>query len=484
MIPLQFPSFREASRLAKKGNLVPLLAALPADLETPVSVFMKLKTRNRPAFLLESVEGGLQSARYSFIGSDPFAVFSGSGEKYVLQHRSGRKSLEGDPYDLVRGIHDSLHPVPVPGLPRFAGGAVGVFGYDVAQRRENIPHALQVDKNLPEVWLGWYDTVFAFDHVKHQLLVVAHWNTRERGRQGYEAALERAAAQVQKLARQVPSAHPAKSGSARSNFAAGGYGKAVSRAKQYIAAGDIFQVVLSQRFSAAYAGDPFEVYRRLRRINPSPYLYYLNAGDFQVAGSSPETLVRVEGRTLTVCPIAGTRPRGTDRADDTRLEEELLADPKERAEHLMLVDLARNDAGRVCVTGSLRLPDFYTVEKYSHVMHIVSRVEGDLKPRCDALDALAACFPAGTVSGAPKVRAMQIIAELEPDGRGLYAGAAGYLDYFGNLDTCIAIRTLVFANGRVHAQAGAGVVADSEPAREEQETRNKARALLEALPGG
>jgi anthranilate synthase component 1 len=324
--------------------------------------------------------------------------------------------------------------------------------------------------------------VFAFDHVQHRLLIIANWRADRPTRASYDATVERAGRQVSRLAQRLPAvAGTERVRRARANFDDGAYQAAVRRAKRYIRAGDIFQVVLSQRFTSSFAGDPFNVYRRLRRINPSPYLFYLHGGAFQVAGSSPETLVRVEGRTVTLCPIAGTRRRGRTREEDQRLERELLADSKERAEHLMLVDLARNDAGRVSRYGEISLPDFFTIEKYSHVMHIVSRVEGQLRPRATALDALAACFPAGTVSGAPKVRAMEIIDELEPCGRGLYAGAAGYLDYFGNLDTCIAIRTLIFEGGRVHAQAGAGIVADSVPRNEEAETRNKAEALLEAL---
>ncbi len=481
MTDLRFPPYREARKLASRGNLVPLVATLPADLETPVGVFMKLRSRARCGFLLESVEGGLQSARYSFAGVDPMTMLSGSGDRYELRTRSGVRRLSGDPYELVRRLTENLHPVPVPGLPRFAGGAVGMFGYDVSRRRERIAEARQDDLHLPEVWLGWYDTIFAMDHVQHQLLVIAHWNTQDKGQRGYDAAVARATAQARKLQRRLLKQPTMRAASRTRNFTANNFERAVRKAQEYIGAGDIFQVVLSQRFSSRFEGDPFQVYRRLRRINPSPYLYYLDCGSFQLAGSSPETLVRVEGRTLTLCPIAGTRPRGRTRDEDARLEEELLADPKERAEHLMLVDLARNDAGRVCSTGEVRLSEFCRVERYSHVMHIVSRVGGTLGPSHDALDALAACSPAGTVTGAPKVRAMQIISELETSGRGPYAGAAGYFDYFGNLDMCIAIRTLVFAKGRVHAQAGAGVVADSVPAREEEETRNKAGALLLAL---
>jgi anthranilate synthase component 1 len=485
MSDLQFPSYSEARKLALRGNLVPLVATMPADLETPVGVYLKLTSGKKPGFLLESVEGGERSARYSFIGVEPHAVFRGSNDRYELHTSAGKRKLTGDPYTLIREITKGIKPVLVPGRPRFTGGAVGVFGYDVVRQRERVPHRHADTATLPQVWLGWYDTVFAFDHVQHRLLVVANWNAKKRGRTSYDECIQRARLLVKRLHRRLPG-DPAdtRAGRTRSNFAPGDFQKAVRKAKSYITAGDIFQVVLSQRFSASFKGDPFTVYRRLRQINPSPYLFYLNCGAFQVAGSSPETLVRVEGRTVTVVPIAGTRGRGRDRAEDLALEQELLADPKERAEHLMLVDLARNDAGRVCRTGGIRLPEFYNVERYSHVMHIVSRVEGDLRRGYDSLDALAACFPAGTVSGAPKVRAMEIIDELENSGRELYAGAAGYLDYFGNLDTCIAIRTLVFAGDRVHAQAGAGIVADSVPRKEELETENKARALLEALSDG
>lgn len=482
MSPLQFPSYRASKKLASEGNLVPLVASMPADLETPVGVYMKLARGAKASFLLESVEGGERSARYSFIGVNPRAVFTGSGERYIYREAGKTQKLTGDPYALIKSQVAHIRPVSTPELPPFAGGAVGVFGYDIVRRRENIPDRHKHDTNPPEVWLGWYDTIFAFDHVKHRLIVIANWHAEPATRASYDRAVAIAMKAVSRLDRKLRTDFaPTKVGTLRSNFSRDEYSRAVRKAKRYIAAGDIFQVVVSQRFKATFEGDPFQVYRRLRRINPSPYLFYLNCGSFQVAGSSPETLVRVEGRTVTVCPIAGTRPRGADRAADLALEQELLADPKERAEHLMLVDLARNDAGRVSQYGKVRLPDFFTIERYSHVMHIVSRVEGQLKRHLHALDALAACFPAGTVSGAPKVRAMEIIDELERSRRGLYAGAAGYLDYYGNLDTCIAIRTLVFANGHVQAQAGAGIVADSVPKTEERETRSKASALLEAL---
>jgi len=482
MTRLLFPSYAEARKRARHGNLVPLVATMPADLETPVGVYLKLARGARGAFLLESVEGGERNARYSFVAAHPRAVLSGSGSRYEYREGRRRQTLEGDPYALIGEIADRYTPVEVPGLPPFSGGAVGVFGYDVVRRRETLPDRHRRNAGFPEVWLGWYDVVFAFDHVQHRLIVIANWQASNPSRDSYDAAVRSAQRAADRLRRPVfaNSARLAV-GRRRSNFVDGEFEAAVTRAKRYIRAGDIFQVVLSQRFGASFQGDPFQVYRRLRRINPSPYLFYLDCDGFQVAGSSPETLVRVQGSTVTVCPIAGTRPRGVDRDEDARFEAELLADPKERAEHLMLVDLARNDIGRVCRFGSVHLPDFFTVEKYSHVMHIVSRVEGTLRSKCGPLDALAACFPAGTVSGAPKVRAMEIIDELERCGRGLYAGAAGYLDYFGNLDTCIAIRTLVFGGGRVYAQAGAGIVADSVPKRERHETENKARALLEAL---
>ena len=320
MNTLGFPSYRQAQALARQGNLVPLVARLPADLETPVGVFMKLRSKSRPAFLLESVEGGVQSARYSFIGTDPVAEFSGSEEAYELRTRSGRRSWHGDPYELIRRLVSAIQPVAVPGLPRFSGGAVGVFGYDVARRRERIPAARSNGTPLPEVWLGWYDTIFAFDHVSHQLLVVAHWDTGRRGRRGYEEAIERASLQVGRLSRRPRVNGTAQCGTARSNLTRSGFELAVRSALEHIGAGDIFQVVLSQRFSAPFTGDPFQVYRRLRRINPSPYLFYLDCGGFQVAGSSPETLVRVEGRTMTLCPIAGTRPRGSDLLHDARLD--------------------------------------------------------------------------------------------------------------------------------------------------------------------
>jgi len=484
MNDLNFPSYREAKKLAGHGNLVPLVATMPADLDTPVGVYLKAARGTRASFLLESVEGGERSARYSFIGVEPRAIFTGSGTDYELKVGRRVTRLRGDLYALLKELTSAIHPVDIPDLPPFAGGAVGVFGYDVVRQRERLPRRHKPDPDIPEVWQGWYDTVFVFDHVMHRLVLVANWHAHDDRRASYDAVIARAKAAAARLKQPLPRPPmPPVAGRPRSNFPGTSYEEAVRIAQEHIAAGDIFQVVLSQRFTAPFKGDPFGVYRRLRRINPSPYLFYLDCGDFQLAGSSPETLVRVQGKTVTLCPIAGTRPRGKDRAHDARLVAELLADPKERAEHLMLVDLARNDAGRVCRYGAIRLPDFFTVERYSHVMHIVSRVEGELRAGRSALDALAACFPAGTVSGAPKVRAMELIDTLERSARDLYAGAVGYLDYYGNLDTCIAIRTLVFRDGRVHAQAGAGIVADSVPRKERQETQNKARALMEALHG-
>jgi anthranilate synthase component 1 len=482
---MQITSFDAFSELAQRGTFVPVCKELVADLLTPVSAFLKIAEQSEYAFLLESVEGGEQVGRYSFLGKDPFLTLRGRAGR-VFVDRAGQPPSESEqPFmETLRTLMAGFHSPFVPGLPRFTGGAVGYLGYDAAAWFEPTKlHASGADEDEAAFML--FDTVLAFDHVRHRILIIA--NARITGDEDLESLYQAACAKIafvegeldrtlSKGARAEPEPLDVTSNVTKDEFEA-----MVRTAKEHIAAGDIYQVVLSQRFEAKTAVDPFTVYRALRHVNPSPYMYFLRIGDRSIVGSSPEMLVRVEGRRVETHPIAGTRPRGRTEDEDVRLGEELKRNEKERAEHVMLVDLGRNDVGRVAVYGSVRVPTYMTIERYSHVMHLVSVVEGQLAEDRDRLDALAACFPAGTVSGAPKVRAMEIIAELENRPRGTYAGAVGYLDFAGNLDFCITIRTVLIEGGRAYVQAGAGIVADSNPTAEYQETRDKARAVLKAL---
>ncbi|MDZ7361262.1 MAG: anthranilate synthase component I [candidate division KSB1 bacterium] len=504
-----WPSFEEFSRLARQGNLVPLSLSLPADTFTPVSIFLRLAEAQRHGFLLESVEGGEKIARYSFLGFAPrlFARYFRSCASPAsrlpierLQPQLPFDDHEPAPADIfayLQAARKKFQPVRPAGLPRFTGGFVGYFGYDTVRDLENLPapppalrpESDQTTTKFPDAEFGLYDTVIVFDHVQQQILLITNvllddgeLNVRRR----YEEAGER----LEKIRAQIcaplqppesRSSSPAHLPEPHANFPRQEFLAAVGRAKEHIAAGDIFQAVLSQRFSCALSVSPFQIYRALRRINPSPYMYFLQHDENCLIGSSPEALLRVENRVAEVRPIAGTRRRGTDAAEDHRLEAELRADAKERAEHLMLVDLGRNDLGRVCEFGSVEANELMAVERYSHVMHLVSNVRGKLRPEFDAIDALRACFPAGTVSGAPKIRAMEIIDKLEPERRGPYAGAVGYLDFSGNLDTCITIRTIWTQGQQAFFQAGAGIVADSDPVREYQETIEKSRAVWNAI---
>jgi anthranilate synthase component 1 len=482
------PDYKTFSRLARQGNLVPVYATLTADLLTPVSAYLRLAKDARYSFLLESVEGGEHLARYTFLGADPLEVF-----RYT--HARGACVIEGanriewqatNPIELLRHRMSRYRPVRVPGLPPLVGGAIGYFAYDMVRLAERIPARGRDDLGLDDAVLMFYLGLVAFDHVQHRIWIIRNVYTDGPGslRSKYAAAVSEIR-RTERLLQQplVPPRRQPRGGKLRvtSNFRKPAYLAAVRKAKRYIRAGDIFQVVLSQRFAARTKADPFEIYRALRVVNPSPYMYFLRLGETSVVGSSPEMLVKVQGREVFYRPIAGTRPRGRTEADDRRLEQELASDAKERAEHIMLVDLGRNDLGRVCEYGSVRVEQLMTVERYSHVMHLVSSLRGRLCAGVDCFDALVACFPAGTVSGAPKVRAMEIIDEFEPTRRGIYAGAILYLDFSGNLDSCIAIRTLVAKNGVAYVQAGGGIVADSVPEREYQETVNKARAVLAAL---
>ncbi len=482
-----FPDFSEFRRLARRGNVLPVCEVLRADLLTPVGAFLRLERAGGSyAFLLESVEGGERIGRYSFLGCNPPEVIR-YGPRGVRLERHGRVEHSGaELFDLLRRRLAGFRPVRLPGLPPFAGGAIGYLAYDAVRLAEKIPATHADDIGLDDAVFLLFDGLVAFDHVRQAVWVIRQVFTDGPGslRAKYNAAVRSIRATRAQLERPLEPGRPHARGGrlrVRSNFSRARFLAAVRRAKGYIRAGDIFQVVLSQRFSARTAADPLEIYRALRVINPSPYLYFLRLGDLAVAGSSPEMLVKVEGRDALYRPIAGTRPRGRDEREDLRLERELRTDPKERAEHIMLVDLGRNDLGRVSEYGSVRVDDLMFVERYSHVMHLVSSLRGRLRPEVDCFDVLMACFPAGTLTGAPKVRAMEIIEELEPSRRGIYGGAVLYLDYSGNMDSCIAIRTLVQKGTTAYIQAGGGIVADSVPQREYEETVNKARALLTAL---
>ena len=469
------PSLSEAHELAGRGNLLPVFTEVTADLETPVSAYLKV-ARGQHSFLLESVEGGERLGRYSFIGTEPYRVLT---------------SPAGGVTDPLRDIEAELgrfSVVPLPGLPRFYGGAVGFLAYEAARHFERLPSPADDPQALPEAVFMFTDTLLVFDHLQHKIQVVSHARLDGDIDSAYRQATWRIDELAERLAKPLtaPDRDDASEGAnsgreISSNVGREQFMQSVERAREYIIAGDAIQVVLSQRLSQPTQACPFEVYRALRAINPSPYMYYLRLGDAHIVGSSPEMLVRVEDGTVTTHPIAGTRPRGRDAADDAALEAELRADEKERAEHTMLLDLGRNDIGRVSEPGSVEVGQCMDVERNSHVMHLVSHVSGRLRDGLTCFDALRACFPAGTVSGAPKIRAMEIIAELEPDKRGPYAGAVGYFDLRGNLDTAITIRTIVVKDGVAHVQVGAGIVYDSVPEREYDETLSKARALLRAI---
>jgi anthranilate synthase component 1 len=484
------PSFTEFQKLAKKGNLIPLYDVFSADLLTPVSAYLRLAQGARHSFLLESVEGGEKIARYTFAGANPEEVFRYAGGACVLESRNRMIWEEHDPISFLREHIAKFQPVRVPGLPPLVAGAIGYFSYDMVRLIERLPKRLRDDIGLYDAMLMFYRGLIAFDHVQHRVWVVQNVYTEGPGslRAKYGAAVKeiRRARELLEVPVESEKARMGFKGRARapivsSNMKRPEYLQAVRKAKQYIRAGDIFQVVISQRFSAKTKAAPFDVYRELRALNPSPYLFYLQMNDVHVVGSSPEMLVKVQGNDVFYRPIAGTRWRGKDEAEDLRLEREMFSSEKERAEHIMLVDLGRNDLGRVCEYGSVKVEKLMTVERYSHVMHLVSSLRGQLREDVDCFDALMSCFPAGTVSGAPKVRAMEIIEELENTRRGIYAGGILYLDFAGNLDSCIALRTMVIKNGVAHVQAGGGIVADSTPQGEFDESVNKSKALLRAL---
>jgi anthranilate synthase component 1 len=484
-----YPEFKEFSRLAGSATLVPVVKSVSADLLTPVSAFLAIAEKEPHAFLLESAERGEQVGRYTFLGVQPYMRVRARGSAIEIERGRHRERHEGSAFEFMKLLLREHQMAAVPGLPPFSAGAVGYFAYDSVRQLEKIGEHAKDDLSLPDAELMFFDRLLAFDHLRHQIHIVASADvSKENPRRAYDRAVRDIAALERKLAEGLRPAlwrKTAKSKPGKLKIHAGTSRKAflhsVERCKEYIAAGDIFQVVLSQRLDFVPEVEPFDLYRGLRQVNPSPYLYFLRIGETQILGSSPEMLVRVTGRKLEYRPIAGTHPRGRDEAEDLRLEEQMRTDEKERAEHIMLVDLGRNDLGRVSEYGSVKVKDLMYVERYSHVMHLVSALEGTLRKELDALDAFAACFPAGTLSGAPKVRAMQIIEELEPVRRGIYGGSVLYADFAGNLDSCIGIRTMLMQGEHAYLQAGAGIVADSDPAREFEESMNKAQALLKAV---
>jgi anthranilate synthase component 1 len=486
-----YPNKKEFLKYSKKYNLIPVYREILADLETPVSCFLKIGD-NPYSYLLESVEGGERMARYSIIGGSPSLIFQ-SKEKQITLDRPGhpRRTFETahDPLYELEKLLGRYRQAPVSGLPPFSGGAVGYMGYDTVRFIERIPDKNKDVYGIPDTFFIVTDTLFVFDHIQKKIKVICNVFLEDYKNAGeaYDHAVEKIDLEAKRL-RSFGSQKRLSSESRirytqtiQSNFSKSAFGAAVLKAKEYIKKGDIIQVVLSRALKTKLHAEAFDVYRGLRSINPSPYMFYLNCGAFRLVGSSPEVHVRCEARKAMLRPIAGTRPRGSDAKEDQRLEKELLADPKERAEHLMLVDLGRNDLGRVCEYKSVQVPEFMVIERYSHVMHIVSLVEGLLKKGKTVFDLLRATFPAGTVSGAPKVRAMEIIDELESQKRGFYAGVVGYFSFSGNLDSCIAIRTVLVKDGYAMVQAGGGIVADSVPANEFRETENKARALFKAI---
>ena len=492
-MPAHRPDFDEFRRRAGQAACVPVFRQLTGDALTPTSAYRRIE-RGSPSFLFESVVGGEKIGRFSFLGTEPFLRFEARGPETRTTRPGDPADAPwtpcDDPFRALEALLDQYRAAPTPGLPRFTGGAVGFASYDSVRYTEKLPDAPPDDRNLPDLSFAFYDRMVLFDHVRKTVLVVAHAHITPGA--DLQAAYDDAARRVDELVDRLRQPGPELplddidgtgplTRKAESNFSREQFEAAVRHCQEYIRAGDIFQVVPSQRFRVETPAHPFNIYRVLRVVNPSPFLFYLDHGDYQLVGCSPEILVRVEDGTITVRPLAGTRRRGQDEAEDRRLAEELLADPKERAEHIMLVDLGRNDVGRVAVPSTVKLDDLMTVERYSHVMHITSAVSGTLAEGKTAFDALRAGLPAGTVSGAPKIRAMEILDEVEPQRRGPYAGAVGYIDFTGNMDTCIALRTLVMVGQTAYVQAGAGIVYDSVPGDEYDETVNKASGLLKAI---
>jgi anthranilate synthase component 1 len=482
------PSFAEFTEFASSATVVPVFRQLTGDTLTPVSAFCKILEGDH-SFLFESVVGGERLGRYSFLGSGPFLLFTARGNTVSLRGAIHKDQTHPDPLRLLEELLNQYRAPQVPGLPRFTGGAVGYAGYDTVRYVERLPDAPLDDRGLPDLSFAFYDRMVIFDHITKTIAVVAHAHVDANNLQTcYEDACLRVDRMVERLQQgvadlQLTDIEPLGEVTLdfTSNFSRTDFELAVERCKEYIRAGDIFQVVISQRLTAETRARPFDIYRTLRVVNPSPFLFYLKSPDACLIGSSPEIMCRAESGHVTIRPLAGTRPRGKNPQADDQLAAELLTDPKERAEHIMLVDLGRNDVGRIAKYGSVELSNVLSVERYSHVMHLCSTVTGQLRPGMTAFDALRSCLPAGTLSGAPKIRAMQIIDELEPVRRGPYGGAVGYIDFSGNMDTCIALRTLVLKGQTAYMQAGAGIVYDSVPALEYEETLNKARGLLRAI---
>ncbi|MEN6622049.1 MAG: anthranilate synthase component I [Smithella sp.] len=482
------PGFEEFANMAQRGNLIPVYREILADVETPVSVLLKLQEKKH-VYLLESVEGGEKWGRYSFLGSDAGVIFQVRGENIIIteKDRVTKRAHNGDPMQYLRDLLSRYQPVSVAGLPRFYGGAVGYLGYDMVRYFEKLPGGQNDDLGLDEAIFVISDSMMIFDNVRHTIKVVAcaYTEDAESLEESYAASCRKIEDMVKILS--MPAVHQEKDSADAgeipftSNMTEKQYEAVVEKAKEYIAAGDIIQVVLSQRFQTECRSNPVDLYRALRFVNPSPYLFFLKLDNATLIGSSPEVMVRLEEQTMELRPIAGTRKRGRTEQEDRQLSDELLSDEKERAEHVMLVDLGRNDLGRVAQTGSVQVNQYMVVEKYSHVMHLVSNVRAQLARDRDAFDVLAATFPAGTLTGAPKIRAMEIIDELEPLKRGTYGGAVGYVSFNGNMDFCITIRTMLVKDSKVFIQAGAGIVYDSIPEKEHQESLNKARAMLQAV---
>ena len=481
------PAFENFKRMAHEGNLIPVFEEVHFDWETPLSAFRKIDD-GRFSFLLESVEGGEKWGRFSFLGSSPSYLFRSRGEEYEILRHEGvlQKGKKENPLRALENLLRMFRPVHHDSLPRFFGGGVGYLSYDMIRSFERIPELLPQDLDLHDCFFMITDTLLVFDNLKHKMKVISNvfldgHSPLERAYQEAEEKIRRIIGRLQSPAPPHLGRRPCPPSPLFSNFSREDFVKAVQRAKQYIKAGDVIQVVLSQRFSSDLRSDPFDIYRALRSINPSPYLFYLRMDDTVLLGASPEVMVRLEDGRIELRPLAGTRPRGRTEEEDQTMEKDLLEDEKERAEHIMLVDLGRNDLGRVAEIGSVNVTSLMDVERYSHVMHIVSNIEGSLAAGKTAFDVFEATFPAGTVSGAPKIRAMEIIEELEPVRRGPYAGAVGYFSFSGNLDTCITIRSVLIKEGKVYVQAGAGIVADSEPEKEYEETLNKAQAIFRAI---
>ena len=483
------PDFTEFSRLAQQATLIPVAKTVAADLRTPVSAFLSIAAEEPNAFLLESVEGGEKVGRYTFLGARPYMVLRARGDLMTLEQGRKTQQIQGSVFKILDQLLHEHKPASVSGLPPFTGGAVGFLAHDAVRQLEHLPAVAKDDLRLPDAILMFFNRLLAFDHVRHEIYIIAVADVRQQSpKKAYDHAV-RDIEHVEKqlavpLSRNYLAPRKPRGGKLKVKISVSkpDFLSTVEKIKEYIMAGDVFQAVPSLRLELQPDVSPFNIYRALRRVNPSPYMYFLRMGsDMTVLGSSPEMLVRVTGRKLEYRPIAGTRKRGKDEAEDLRLEQELRNDEKERAEHVMLVDLGRNDVGRVSEFGSVRVRDLMFVERYSHVMHLVSAVEGTLRPDLSAVDALAACFPAGTLTGAPKVRAMEIIEEVEPVRRGIYGGSVLYADFAGNLDSCIAIRTMLVKGKKAYVQAGAGIVADSVPESEYEECLNKAQALVRAV---